>query len=423
MKQKLQNILFLFLLGTMGVNAQGPVITAEGFNPQIGDKIKLQNTNTSSVTPPDAGGANRVWDYSNLKDAGTVGLINFVSPKGLPYSDSFPTANLATADDTTNIEYWQAGNKGWGQVGYIFKSTSGNINLHRANPITNFIVYPMSYKKIYTDSVLAYDNYYDGSTWTTSYTTLYDTLHADGYGTLKLPGATYNNVLRVFSYSGTSSGSNGGGTYFFYANGIHFPLLFLSANTSYNNGVITITSWSAVYYKGGDLPLQISSFTASWQNKMPYLQWNATNTENTKAFNVQRSVDGNTFNNVGQVAVNAGTAYHFADNIIPTSTVYYRLQQVDKTGKFFYSNTLQLSVSSKQFTVFPNPSKAGSVHLSVPAGSQVTVMVYNIAGKLVYENKNFTASDAINTSTWSNGTYTVRVKDNNGWQVITFEKE
>ena len=55
-------------------------------------------------------------------------------------------------------------------------------------------------------------------------------------------------------------------------------------------------------YKGIPLTLQISSFTASLQNKLPYLQWSATNTENTKTFIIQRSVDGNTFSNVGQVA-------------------------------------------------------------------------------------------------------------------------
>ena len=102
--------------------------------------------------------------------------------------------------------------------------------------------------------------------------------------------------------------------------------------------------------------------------------------------------------------------------------VYYRLQQVDKTGKLFYSNSLRLTVDGQRFSVYPNPVK-GSVHLSVPSGNQVTVIIYNVAGKLVYENKNLTAADAIATDTWGKGTYTVRIKDNNGWQVSSFEKE
>ena len=249
MRKKLQSLFFLFVFGILGANAQ-PIITAEGFNPQVGDKIKRQNAKISSVISPDSGGANRVWDYSNLKDSGAISVINVISPEGLPYVDSFPTANMAAIFDTTSFEYWQTSNKGWGQVGNYYKSPSGSIMLNRANSIVNYIVYPMSYKKVYTDSISINFNNYDGNFWPQYIYTQYDTLNADGYGTLKLPGVTYNNVLRVFSHSGTSSSSFGSGIYFFYANGIHFPLLVLSSNTSYNNGIETIASWNAQYYKG-----------------------------------------------------------------------------------------------------------------------------------------------------------------------------
>ena len=420
MKLKLQNLLFLFLFGAMGAKAQ-PVITAAGFNPQVGDKIKWQYTHSSSVTPPDSGGANRIWDYSNLKDSGNVSVINIESPIGLEYADSFPTANIAVRFDTLNIDYWQTSNKGWGDVG-VNTFNSGSISLYKINPIQNYIVFPMSYKKVYTDSISINYSYYDGTSWTSNISTQYDTLIADGYGTLKLPGATFNNVLRVFNHSGTSSGSNGGGEYFFYTNGIHFPLLVISSNTSYDNGVETITSWIADYYKGTALPLQFSSFTAAWQNKTPYLQWSAANTENTKQFNIQRSIDSKNFVTVGQVGINGGSAYHYQDNTAPNSTVFYRLQQVDKIGQAFYSSTARLTVNSLPLTVFPNPAR-GAIHLTIPATSQAQVFIYDIAGKLVYQNKNFSSANTIATDTFSKGTYTIHLKDNDGWKVSSFEKE
>jgi len=422
MKLKLQNLLFLFLLGAMGAKAQGPVITASGFNPQVGDKIKWQYTITNSVTPPDNGGANGVWDYSKLKDSGNVSIINIISPKGLPYADSFPTANMATIIDSTNIDYWQTSNKGWGSVGNYSKSTSGSVYFYKTKPIANYIVYPMSYNKVYVDSISTSQSYYDGNTWTSYSGTQYDTLYADGYGTLKLPGATFNNVLRVFNHSGTSYGSNGGGIYFFYTNGIHFPLLVLGLDSYSNNGVETITSWSAEYYKGAALPLQISFFTAAWQNKTPFLQWSAANTENTQQFNIQRSLDSKNFVTVGKVGINGGSAYHYQDNTAPNSTVYYRLQQVDKSGQTFYSSTAQLTVNSQLLTVFPNPAR-GAVHISVPNGIQAQVMIYDVAGRLVYQNKYFTATNTIATDTWSKGRYTIRLKDKEGWKMSSFEKE
>ena len=421
MRKKLQSLFFLFVFGILGANAQ-PIITAEGFNPQVGDKIKRQNAKISSVISPDSGGANRVWDYSNLKDSGAISVINVISPEGLPYVDSFPTANMAAIFDTTSFEYWQTSNKGWGQVGNYYKSPSGSIMLNRANSIVNYIVYPMSYKKVYTDSISINFNNYDGNFWPQYIYTQYDTLNADGYGTLKLPGVTYNNVLRVFSHSGTSSSSFGSGIYFFYANGIHFPLLVLSSNTSYNNGIETIASWNAQYYKGNALPIEISSFTTSWQNKHPLLQWNATNTENTKQFNIQRSTDGRSFTTVGKVGVTKGAAYHFEDDYLPKSIVYYRLQQIDKTGAAFYSNTTLLAVNQLQFSVFPNPTK-GSIHLSLATDAKVQVLVYDVTGKLVYNNTNFSSTDAIATDSWTKGTYLVKIKDAIGWKTSSFEKQ
>ena len=81
MKQKLQNIFFLFLLGTIGAKAQGPVITATGFNPQIGDSYKMQSTQRIS-TVVDLYGANKLWDFSSIKDSGLAKIFSFVSPTG-----------------------------------------------------------------------------------------------------------------------------------------------------------------------------------------------------------------------------------------------------------------------------------------------------------------------------------------------------
>ena len=410
MKQNIQNIFFLFLLGTIGVNAQGPVITAAGYNPRIGDSYKLQTAKTI-LSIPNLSGINKVWDFSNLVDSSAPVIISFISPKGQLGVDSFPTANILELEsDFPNSKYYiRTSDSSWGQVGYYFYDSLNiyptNVNLD--NPQFTNMVYPMTVNTKYYDSAVVY---YGGLGYP-SHHTYYDTIIGVGYGILKLPSVTYDSVVCVYN----------NGSFWFIVNGVHCPLLII-AKSYYNYGGGWTGLWRAIYNAGTPLPLQITSFTASWQNKLPYLQWSATNTENTKAFNIQRSVDGNTFSNIGQVAANISTAYHFTDNYTPTSTVYYRLQQVDKTGKFFYSNVTQLTVNRLPLTVAPNPAR-GAIHLMIPAESRVQVLIYNMLGKLVYENKNFTATDAINTSTWSKGTYTVRVKDNNGWQVITFEKE
>ena len=92
MNQKLQNLFFLFLLGTIGVKAQ-PVITAAGFNPVIGDSYKMQETKVLDSIPK-VSGKDLVWDFSNLIDSGSTSLLSFVSPKGQSGSDSFTNADI-----------------------------------------------------------------------------------------------------------------------------------------------------------------------------------------------------------------------------------------------------------------------------------------------------------------------------------------
>lgn len=418
MKQKLQNLFFLFLLGTIGAKAQGPVITADSTEPYIGENLKWQFCQIFYPSANDSGGANRVWDYSNLKDSNILEPISIISPVGLPHTDSFPTANIAIEYlqyEFPNYEYDMINSSTWGGVGYVdtvLGVDGGSGGWYTANfkPLYCEMHYPLTYMDTYTDSSQLLS---DGG----SAGTIYDTLIADGYGTLKLPTGTYTNVLRVQHYKNNITG----GGFLYFQNGVHFPLLTINPHSINNkNGVYRVTSWSAEYYAGTSLPIEISSFTATWQNKMPYLQWDAANTENTKAFNIQRSVDGHSFSTVGQVGVSGGSSYHFEDTYIPTSTVYYRLQQVDKNGQTFYSSTAQLTVNSKQLTVYPNPSK-GTIHVSVPSGNAVHLLIYDAIGRLVYENKTYSSAQPIATDSWGKGTYLVRVKDNEGWKVSSFE--
>lgn len=422
MKQKLQNILFLFLLGTMGAKAQGPVITAVGFNPRIGYSFKIQPTYYYTFTPPKIDtGANIVWDYSNMKDSGSATIYSYVSPNGLANSDSFPSANIASVRNLTSTytitNFYKTSDTSYDNLGGYSVISGKQSKVGYYSPATTINKYPMSYGVLYTDSINSYSTGSSSIPSPFKLGIIHDTLRAIGYGTLKLPNATYDSVVCIYV------SHNGRYNYLFLRNGIYNSLMSLSYNSFLQGDTILFKRWwTASYYSGTPLPLQISSFTASWQNKMPYLQWEAANTENTKAFNVQRSMDGNVFSNVGQVVVNNVSSYQFKDNYTPTSTVYYRLQQVDKTGKFFYSNSLKLTDNRIPLTVAPNPAR-GVIHLMIPAESRVQVMIYNMAGKLVYENKNFTSTDAITTNSWSNGTYTVRVKTNTGWQVSIFEKE
>ena len=420
MRQKLQNLFFLFLLGTIGAKAQVPVIYGTDPILHSSDGYVNEYVHSNSINTPDSGGANRIWDYSSLVDSG----VGCVIPIGVSTDNNFPSANLPYPSGffgiPNTIDFMELNDTFFKSVGaYLYDSTfSTIIDTVRYNPPLSILNFPITYNDKFTDSSAEYIN-------SKFVYTIYDTIMADGYGTLLLPiydGLTntyihtFYHVLRVKEIkayvSPTNSSLNKSTVSYAFYNGSFVQLLELDN--------VNGSGWTGNYFTGvGLLPLQISSFTASWQNKMPYLQWEAANTENTKAFNIQRSNDGHSFSTVGQVGVSGGSSYHFEDNYIPTTTVYYRIEQVDKNGQMFYSSTARLTVNGQPLTVFPNPAK-GTIHVSVPSGNTVYVMIYDAIGRLVYENKNYSAAQSIATDTWSKGTYLVRVKDNEGWKDSSF---
>ncbi len=391
------------MLGAIATNAQ-PVITADGVNPVIGEIFNFQETKTFStpLTLSNFAGANKVWDFSRLADISSVFIVSFISPKGLLGSDSFPNSNIALIlnSDSSYIEYGQTDSSGWWIIGDITSfSIQGQIDsIHTYTPRCPYLTTPSTYGTYYTDSVNVYNGYLT--------TKLYDTLIGVGYGTLKLPNnGTYNNVLCLYENDG-----NGGSGYVFVANGYHVPLLLIiSTNVNNNN-------WFARYYAGQTLPLEINSFSATWRNKKPYLQWNASNTENIKAFNIQRSMDCINFNTFGQVSVSSSATYKFEDSCTPNENVYYRIQQLGKDGKSFYSNIARLTVADKQFIIFPNPAKEYTNISFDRTVENALIKVYDIKGKQVINEHLNGSTNAykLNTQSLKSGVYLLKVNSKTG---------
>jgi hypothetical protein len=412
---------FLLLLVTLGANAQ-PILTATGVNPVIGDHYYEQSVKTLKSIPSDAvsAGANKLWDFSNLVDSSPRLNTTYISPIGAPRRDSFPTANIVQYESTQNDYNYYLNNST--QQCYLGEYIPlPNYQYLHFIPQIRYLSFPMSYQKVFTDvsTYLDYANSFIPIT-------VKDTVVADGYGTLKLPNATYSNVLRVKMYLYLYLDLGGGmfdtsGTFFYnyYANGIHEPLLTL--------GYQPIDQyWKVSYYRGAALPLNIHGFSANWQQTTPLLQWNAENTIATKGFSIQRSNDNRNFETIGWVDVNKSTdsKYKFLDNTAQGSILFYRLVQEDKNGERFFSNTLTLQ--SKETThfsyqAFPNPAH-NDIHLYIPAGQTQLVKIFNLQGKKVYENSSFQSSQSITVSDWANGTYILAVYSEVGVKVSKFEK-
>jgi hypothetical protein len=146
------------------------------------------------------------------------------------------------------------------------------------------------------------------------------------------------------------------------------------------------------------LPVQLIYFAAVNDNNNAALTWATASEVNNAYFEIDRSLDGVTFDSIGQVAGNGNSevtinyAYNDPDISLYNSPVlYYRLKQVDFDGNFTYSNIAAVNVADVQqvfhiISTYPNPfSDHFSVAFFSPASQAVRMSVYDVRGALVSE--------------------------------------
>lgn len=122
--------------------------------------------------------------------------------------------------------------------------------------------------------------------------------------------------------------------------------------------------YSSKLFTDGTLPVKLISFTAIMQNKNALLQWKTAEEINVTRYNLQRSLDGNTFSTIGSVnAIGNSTAtknYSYIDNSINNfnaNRIYYRLQYVDIDEKVAYSIIEMVKPFAELLvSIAPNPA-------------------------------------------------------------------
>ncbi len=221
MKHFTLTTLFLFLT-TILLTAQ-PVITSGEGNPVIGDMYQVA-TSSISMGSQGAAGPNVVWDFSTIQEV-SVSTIDFVDPATTGFGGQFPDANVAIASGTS-FDMLKTDNNAMSRTGVVNQGFPIPYS-----DIQNQLFWPMSFGATNTDNFAA--------TWVNSGLTFNRsgtiTSEVDAYGDLMLPWGTVEDVLRVKVEEDYQDTYTGGGLieyeseiYFWYKEGIHYPVMTLS---------------------------------------------------------------------------------------------------------------------------------------------------------------------------------------------------
>jgi hypothetical protein len=164
------------------------------------------------------------------------------------------------------------------------------------------------------------------------------------------------------------------------------------------------------------LPVRFISIAASLiDNTSCKIKWQvATPTVNADKFEIEYSVDGRNWNNIGLMSINNTNQsnYEFLHTSIPVNNLYYRIREIDLDGSYIYSNVVLVrgKKSLGDFIIFPNPAN-NYIDVTAPyyIANKTEIILYDATGKMLISKTINSATGQINTGNLSNGAYLLRI--------------
>lgn len=162
------------------------------------------------------------------------------------------------------------------------------------------------------------------------------------------------------------------------------------------------------------VPIKLSSFNVRKQNTTVQLFWSTEQEINSKTFIVERSLDGNKWNEITRVNAAGNSSYkinYTATDPQPARGInYYRLRPTDIDGRSEYSEIRSVYFGNDvNIVLVPNPA-SDKVTVYLPGNSAVAdINIYNLQGQLLKRISTNEEAVQINLVGFSKGIYTIKI--------------
>lgn len=172
------------------------------------------------------------------------------------------------------------------------------------------------------------------------------------------------------------------------------------ALTSHDNTALNVGAFKDLDITAAsntNFPVELLDFKGALTGRGTELSWSTARESNNHRFTVERSIDGMTFQNIGEI-LGAGTTslrqdYNFLDTDPIIGTMTYRLKQTDFDGTFEYLGQIEILNNgnfSVGLNVYPNPVTDGRLNLEIsglPVEEVEHVSLIDIQGRVVMSYK------------------------------------
>lgn len=138
----------------------------------------------------------------------------------------------------------------------------------------------------------------------------------------------------------------------------------------------------------GTLPVELISFSGEIVINQTILRWSTGSEINNSHFEIQKSIDGKSFETIGIVEGNGNSTelieYNYVD--LDVSTAYYRLKQIDYDLNFEYSDVILIENESSSISIIQNLT---SNQFLITGNGNYTINLFSVNGKLIFKKELF----------------------------------
>lgn len=168
--------------------------------------------------------------------------------------------------------------------------------------------------------------------------------------------------------------------------------------TGYNN-TLPIT---LLYFRGQSADMSVS------------LEWATIYEENFDHFELERSIDGISFETLteitGRGGIDIATRYSYGDNLETSGRYYYRLKSIDYDRSFEYSKIISVVVGSEQsIVIYPNPVIDRKLKIKGLSGSVQCILIDQLGRPLMSMELVHDQSEILIDQDISSGLYLLKV--------------
>ncbi|MET0635487.1 MAG: T9SS type A sorting domain-containing protein [Chitinophagaceae bacterium] len=153
----------------------------------------------------------------------------------------------------------------------------------------------------------------------------------------------------------------------------------------YENGTHNRISFNMI--QNSILPINLISFTGKQRNGGLDLTWKVSDDSNPDFFEIEKSIDGVSFQKIGTVKSTTNTLYTYTDVSLSGGNTFYRMKMTDLTGAVTYSNIVSFRTTAaltQGINVFPNIITGNSLYMETASAlTKAMVIISDANGRQV----------------------------------------